>query len=86
MPGVAPHMLPVPADAEVIGYGARVNRVNGEIHPLDVNAADQQRAVSTVGYASGYLGYFPLADDTESYDANSAVVALGARELVACAQ
>jgi hypothetical protein len=26
------------------------------------------------------------SDDTESYDANSAVVALGARELVACAQ
>jgi hypothetical protein len=37
MPSVAPRMLPVPADAEVIGYGARVNGVNGEIHSLDVN-------------------------------------------------
>jgi hypothetical protein len=37
MPSVAPRMLPVPADAEVIGYGARVNGLNGEIYPLDVN-------------------------------------------------
>jgi hypothetical protein len=37
MPGVVTRMLPVPADAEVIVYGARVNGVNGEIHPLDVN-------------------------------------------------
>jgi hypothetical protein len=37
MPGVAPRMLPVAADAEVIGYGARVNGVNGEIHSLVVN-------------------------------------------------
>ena len=37
MPSVAPRMLAVPADAEVIGYGARVNGVNGEIHALEVN-------------------------------------------------
>ena len=37
MPGVATRMLPVPADAEVIGYGARVNGLNGEIYPLVVN-------------------------------------------------
>ena len=37
MPGVATRMLPVPAGAEVIGYGARVNEVNAEIHPLEVN-------------------------------------------------
>ena len=37
MPGVAPRTLPVPADAEVIGCGARVNGVNGELHSLDVN-------------------------------------------------
>jgi hypothetical protein len=37
MPGVATCMLPVPAGAEVVRYGARVNGVNGEIHPLAVN-------------------------------------------------
>jgi hypothetical protein len=37
MPGVALRLVPVAADAEVIGYRARVNRVNGEIHSLDVN-------------------------------------------------
>jgi hypothetical protein len=36
MPDVATHMLPVPAGAEVVRYGARVNGVNGEIHPLEV--------------------------------------------------
>lgn len=38
MPGVALRFVPVAADAEVIGYGARVNRVNGEIQSLDLNA------------------------------------------------
>ena len=37
MPGVATRMLPVPAGAEVVMYGARVNEVNAEIHPLEVN-------------------------------------------------
>jgi hypothetical protein len=37
MLGVATRMLPVPAGAEVVRYGARVNGVNGEIHPLEVN-------------------------------------------------
>jgi hypothetical protein len=37
MPGVATRVLPVPAGAEVVGDGARVNEVNAEIHPLEVN-------------------------------------------------
>jgi hypothetical protein len=37
MLGVATRMLPVPAGAEVVGYGARVNGVNAEIHALEVN-------------------------------------------------
>jgi hypothetical protein len=35
MPGAATRMLPGTAGAEVVGYGARVNVVNGEIHPLE---------------------------------------------------
>ena len=36
MPGVMTRMLPGTAGAEVFGYGARVNVVNGDIHPLEV--------------------------------------------------
>jgi hypothetical protein len=52
MPGVATRMLPVPADAEVIGYGARVNGVNGEIHPLEVNVSPYRLRVRRPGLFS----------------------------------
>jgi hypothetical protein len=37
MPGVATRVLPVPAGAGVVGYGARVNEVNAGVHALEVN-------------------------------------------------
>jgi hypothetical protein len=45
-------MLPVPAGAEVVRYGTRVNGMNGEIHPLEVNVLPYRLRIRRPGLFS----------------------------------